>query len=75
MITPITQPQRTIRSPSGTLYVLVMDTHGKPLALAPLQQLRHNPFPLERIRLMDANASLLEGGEKKPSEKQGELLA
>ena len=34
-------------------YVLILDTHGKPLAIAPLQQLRHKAFPAEQIRLID----------------------
>ena len=58
MLTSTTLPQTT-RNIGGTLYALILDAHGKPLALAPLQQLHHTPFPPEQIQLVDAEAHVL----------------
>jgi hypothetical protein len=55
MKTQITRPN----VPSNQ-YVLILDAHGKPLAIAPLQQLRHNPFPTAQIRLVDTQSTSLE---------------
>lgn len=55
MKTPGTRP--TVPS---NQYVLILDAHGKPVAIAPLQQLRHNPFPASQIRLVDSQSQSLQ---------------
>lgn len=52
--------QTTRSSIPSNQYVLILDAHGKPLAIAPLQQLRHNSFPAAQIRLVDSQTKLLE---------------
>ncbi len=59
MMTSTTLSQTTPRNIGGTLYALILDAHGKPLALAPLQQLQNTPFPAEQIQLVDAEAHVL----------------
>lgn len=59
MFTSPTSLQTVPRNIGGTLYALILDAHGKPLALTPLQQLSHSPFPSEQIQLVDAEARLL----------------
>ena len=62
MIAPITPTPPTIHNAGGPHYVLIMDARGNPLALAPLQKLQHNPFPMEQIRRIDGEARVLETG-------------
>lgn len=59
MMTSTTHTQTMPRNIGGTLYALILDAHGKPLALAPLQQLQNTPFPAEQIHLVDAEAHVL----------------
>jgi hypothetical protein len=63
MIAPIAQPQPEVCIVGANLFVLVMDTQGKPLAIAPLRQLEHNPFPIGQIRLIEGEARVLEVSE------------
>lgn len=59
MLTSTTLPQTT-RNIGGTLYALILDAEGKPLALAPLRQLTHTSFPTEQLKLVNGGARLVE---------------
>lgn len=63
MLASNTLTQTTPRNIGGTLYALILDARGKPLALAPLQQLQNTPFPPEQIQLVDADARITNGKE------------
>lgn len=61
MIPTIPQTQ-TMPTPGSNLFVLVMDTRGKPLALAPLHQIAQSSMPMEQVRLVTAETNLPDMG-------------